>query len=215
MARSGPLPGAIPIFPLAGVLLLPRGRLPLNIFEPRYLDMTRDAMAADRLIGMVQPRNPARGGRNPPVYRTGCVGRITECSETRDGRYEITLTGVCRFDIAQELKGACTYRRARVTYAPYQADFREDMACTIDTPHLLTLLHTYFPLEGIEVDWNTIARVPGERLVTALAMLCPFAPSEKQALLECATPDERARVLTSLIEIAVLENAGTVTQARH
>lgn len=215
MARSGPLPGIVPIFPLAGILLLPRGRLPLNIFGPRYLEMTRDAMATDRLIGMIQPRNPARGGRNPPVYRTGCVGRITECSETRDGRYEITLTGICRFDIAQELKGACAYRRARVSYAPYQADFAEDMVCTIDTPHLLTLLHTYFPLEGIEVDWNTIARVPGERLVTALAMLCPFAPSEKQALLECATPGERARVLTSLIEIAVLENAGTVTQSRH
>jgi uncharacterized protein len=229
-AVSGPgqteLPATLPIFPLTGVLLLPRGKLPLNIFEPRYLNMVRDALASDRLIGMVQPREddpatltgpPADAppiARLPAVYPTGCVGRITAFSETDDGRFHITLTGVARFEIREEVPTLRGYRRVVPDWDHYRADLADDDA-TIDRPRLLAALKAFFKLNDIAADWDSIAATPDERLVTSLAMICQFAPSEKQALLEARDLGERSRVMTALVEMAVLGRATAGDTARH
>ena len=208
----GTLPATLPIFPLPGALLLPRGRLPLNIFEPRYLSMTRDALASDRLIGMIQPSgDPA--GETPPLYRTGCAGRITAFSETDDGRYLITLTGLCRFDLVREVPAVGGYRRVLADFAPYAADLATASEISIDRDRLVNALRAYFIQRDIAVDWDAIAETPDEGLVTSLAMVCPFEPSEKQALLQSPDLTERGRVLTALIEMALLGDAGDA--ARH
>ena len=212
-SRLDDLPACLPVFPLPGVLLLPRGRLPLNIFEPRYLAMTDDALGAPgRLIGMIQPAdaNADLGPRGPParLYPIGCAGRIASFSETEDGRYLISLAGVCRFTIAAELAGAKGYRRVRPDFAPWQADLgpadlgAPDAPAGIDRARLLGALKTYFTVEKIEADWAAIADTPDERLVTTLAMVCPFQPPEKQALLEARTMAERARTILALLEMA-------------
>src|SRR5262245_57913391 len=198
------LPAIIPIFPLTGVLLLPRGRLPLNIFEPRYLAMTRDALAGERLIGMVQPNDPRVVGDNPPVYPTGCAGRITSFSETDDGRFLITLTGVSRFRIREELPLLEGYRRIVPAWSEFAGDLEDGPEPDFDRQRLLRGLRGYFQQHQISADWNAIGSVPGERLVTSVAMICPFEPREKQALLEASDIDERARMLTAIVEMAVL-----------
>jgi Lon protease-like protein len=220
------LPATLPIFPLTGVLLLPRGKLPLNVFEPRYLAMVRDALASDRMIGMVQPRedDPATltgppddavpDERPPPVYPTGCAGRITAFSETDDGRFHITLTGVARFAISEEVPTLRGYRRIVPDWEPYRADLADD-AAAIDRPRLLTALKAFFALNDITADWDSITATPDERLVTSLAMICQFAPSEKQALLEARDLGERSRVMTALVEMAVLGRATAGESARH
>ena len=209
----GTLPATLPIFPLPGALLLPRGRLPLNIFEPRYLNMTRDALASDRLIGMIQPSGDPAGAA-PPLYRTGCAGRITAFSETDDGRYLITLTGLCRFDLVREVPAVGGYRRVLADFAPYAADLATATEISIDRDRLVNALRAYFIRRDIAADWDAIAETPDEGLVTSLAMLCPFEPSEKQALLQSPDLTERGRVLTALIEMALLGNdAGDA--ARH
>jgi Lon protease-like protein len=196
----------LPIFPLAGVLLLPRGRLPLNIFEPRYLAMTRDALAGDRLIGMVQPSDPhQRMARDPPVYPTGCAGRITSFSETDDGRFLITLTGLCRFRIREELPPVNGYRRVVPQWDEFARDLRGERKPEFDRDRLIRGLRAYFDRHQIKAEWDTIGSVPGDRLVTSIAMICPFEPSEKQALLEAPDLDERARLLTAIVEMAILE----------
>jgi Lon protease-like protein len=197
---AGPLPETLPIFPLTGVLLLPRGKLPLNIFEPRYLAMTRDAMGGERLIGMVQPSDPPIRELNPAVYPTGCAGRITSFSETEDGRLLITLTGVSRFRIREELPLVSGYRRVVAEWQEFSAD-RDADAAVFDRSRLVAGLRTFFTQRQVQADWEAIDRAPGEHLVTSIAMMCPFAPNEKQALLEAATLDERARLLTALIEM--------------
>jgi Lon protease-like protein len=227
---SGPgqteLPATLPIFPLTGVLLLPRGKLPLNVFEPRYLNMVRDALASDRMIGMVQPREddpttltgPPEGAapmaRLPVVYPTGCAGRITAFSETDDGHFHITLTGVARFEIREEVPTLRGYRRVVPDWDRYRADLADDDA-TIDRPRLLTALKAFFKLNDIAADWDSITATPDERLVTSLAMICQFAPSEKQALLEARDLGERSRVMTALVEMAVLGRATAGDTARH
>lgn len=213
ITRPGDLPQTLPVFPLTGVLLLPRGKLPLNIFEPRYLAMIEDALASrDRLIGMIQPREAGsegmtRGAPPPPLYQTGCAGRITSFSETDDGRYLITLGGICRFDIGEELTTLRGYRRVVPNYARWEDDLAPDAAgATVgafDRDRLVRGLRAYFTARNIAVDWNAITETPDERLVTTLAMLCPFAPQEKQALLEYPTTAERAKGMTTLIEMAV------------
>ena len=172
------LPPVLPIFPLTGVLLLPRGELPLNIFEPRYLNMTEDALAADRMIGMIQPTEHEATQPNPPVYRTGCAGRIVAFQETEDGRFLLTLKGICRFEVEQEL--------------PLKRGYRP-----------VASLRSYFSVHGISADWKAIEASGDERLVTCLSMICPFEASEKQALLEAPDLVERSRILTTLVEMSV------------
>src|SRR5215813_12592441 len=209
------LPGILPIFPLTGVLLLPRGRLPLNIFEPRYLAMTRDALASDRLIGMVQPSNPRAAGSNPPVYPTGCAGRITSFSETDDGRFLIALTGTSRFRIREELPLLEGYRRVLPEWREFARDLESEDEPRFDRERLLRGLRTYFQHHQISADWDAITAVPGERLVTSIAMICPFEPSEKQALLEATDLDERARMLIAIVEMATLNTPRDGGGARH
>jgi Lon protease-like protein len=208
------LPRTLAIFPLGGVLLLPGGKLPLNVFEPRYLAMTRDALAGDRIIGMIQPREgQEEDNPRPELYPLGCAGRITSFSETDDGRYQLTLTGLCRFEITEELEMVHGYRRVVPDFSPYYDDLKEAPDGVIDRKRLLDSLRIYFKLQNIQADWKAIESASDERLVTTLAMVCPFEPSEKQALLQSPDLLERGRVMTALFEMAVL---GSKTgEARH
>jgi uncharacterized protein len=216
--RLDELPKTIPLFPLTGALLLPGGRLPLNIFEPRYLAMIEDALAArDRIIGMIQPREPGAEGMTresvvppPPLYPTGCAGRIASFSETEDGRYLIELTGVCRFDLGDELPTLRGYRRAAANFERWQSDLTPEAGKNnvVDRERLLRELKAYFTSRNISADWNAITETPDDRLITTLAMACPFAPQEKQALLECATLSERAQTMMTLLEMAAAGPSG-------
>jgi Lon protease-like protein len=197
------LPTELPIFPLTGVLLLPQTRLPLNIFEPRYLNMTSDALAGSRMIGMIQPRGPNVGDR-PDVYRTGCAGRLVSFSETEDGRYLITLSGLIRFDIAEERALRDGYRVVAPDWTPYRGDLSEDSPDCIDRERILRSLRAYFAANKVDANWDAIEETPSDRLVNALSMMCPFQPSEKQALLEARTLADRADVLTALIEMSTV-----------
>ena len=204
----------LPLFPLAGALLLPRGSLPLHIFEPRYFAMVDDAMKGDKLIGMVQPRVttwgvPSHGETEPPtLYTIGCAGRITAHTEAPDGRRFITLTGLSRFTIAAELEGQRGYRRADVRWDRFGDDLIEEVADTIDDQALLASLRLYFSAHSFDTDWKALQDLPVSALVNLLAMMCPFEPREKQALLEAQTLEERARVLRALLD---LDAASTVT----
>ena len=209
------LPEIISIFPLTGVLLLPRGKLPLNIFEPRYLAMTDDALSGNRMIGIIQPSDPLSRASAPPVYPIGCAGRITSFSETDDGRYLITLTGVCRFEIVRELPIVRGYRRVTASWERFAGDLAEPGPALFDRARLVEGLRTYFKIQGISANWDAIEATPDERLVTSLAMICPFEPSEKQALLECGTLSERASMMIAIIEMAVLDKRDGDTMARH
>jgi Lon protease-like protein len=205
-ARPGEraLPAILPIFPLPGVLLLPRGHLPLNIFEPRYLAMTRDAMAGEKLIGMIQPTDPHQSlVGNPPVYPTGCAGVVSSFAETDDGRFLITLTGVSRFRIREELPLVSGYRRVAAGWADFAADLAGEEEARFDRERLLRGLRLYFDRHRISANWEALATVRGERLVASIAMLCPFEPSEKQALLEAADLGARAALLTAIVEMEV------------
>ncbi len=195
------LPAVIPIFPLTGVLLLPRGRMPLNIFEPRYLAMVSDALAYPRLIGMVQPREGQGDAGDPPVYAIGCAGRITGFGELDDGRYEITLTGHARFSIVEELAKVKGYRPVRVEWERFRGDLAQASG-GVDRDRLLAALKPYLKRHKVKTDWDAIAKTPDERLITSLSMVCPFAPSEKQGLLEAEGLPARARLLTALLEMA-------------
>jgi Lon protease-like protein len=209
------LPSVLPVFPLPGALLLPGGRLPLNIFEPRYLAMTRDVLAGDRLIGMVQPRDD---GVDEPgsaeLYYTGCAGRIVSFSETDDGRYLITLAGLIRFHIAQELALHYGYRRVAPDFDAYRGDLGDDGG-RIDRSRLLDALKAYFTASSLDGDWDSIEAAQDEQLVTSLAMACPFAASEKQALLEAKSLAERAETMTAILELAALEPDPERGAARH
>jgi Lon protease-like protein len=209
------LPEILPIFPLTGVLLLPRGKLPLNVFEPRYLAMTEDALAGNRMIGIIQPSDPLSRASVPPVYPIGCAGRITSFSETDDGRYLITLTGVCRFETVRELPIVRGYRRVDVSWERFAADLDEAGPALFDRARLVEGLRTYFKIQGISANWDAVESTPDERLVTSLAMICPFEPSEKQALLECGSLSERASMMVAIIEMSVLDKRGGDTMARH
>jgi hypothetical protein len=208
--RPGELPDTLALFPLTGALLLPRGRLPLNIFEPRYLAMTRYALAHDRMIGLVQPMAEGQTGLSAPdatpLYPTGCAGRLIAFQETEDGRFLITLRGVCRFEIADEIAMLDGFRRARVAYGPFIDDLIEAPDGKIDRDRLLAGLHGYFELQNIEANWESIRRTPDERLVTTISMVCPFDPAEKQALLESVDLANRAKVLIGLIEAALRDD---------
>ena len=200
------LPERIPIFPLPGAILLPGGRLPLNIFEPRYLAMTRDAMSGPRMIGMIQPSDEHDGGQEPPVYSVGCLGRIVDFSETGDGRYVIALAGVCRFRISEELSRDTPYRQVLADYEPFKEDFEGGGAIGGDEREaLLSVLRRFLDSRGLKADWDAAKRASDMVLVNSLSMVLPLAPTEKQALLEAPTTADRASVMTALMEMALLE----------
>ncbi|MEX0852807.1 MAG: LON peptidase substrate-binding domain-containing protein [Bauldia sp.] len=215
MTRSGncvyqgpeDLPDVLPVFPLAAALLLPRADMPLNIFEPRYLAMVDAALCSDRVIGMIQPDQRAPElACGPALWPVGCAGRITSFAETGDRRYMITLTGISRFRVVEELAAPTPFRRCRVTAQPFAADFA---ACpadeTVDRATVLKVLRAYLKAHKLDADWDSIDRASNESLVNALAMMAPFGAAEKQALLEA--PDLRARAET-LVAITEMTLAG-------
>jgi Lon protease-like protein len=207
--RFEDLPAEFAVFPLSGVLLLPRGRLPLNIFEPRYLAMTEDALANGRMFGMIQPDAALPETPNgPSLYRVGCLGRLTSFSETDDGRLLITLTGLARFSIANEIDMRRGYRRAIGDFSGYRADMHEPEDTGLDRNGLLEALRGYFAHRGVEPNWDAINRLADDALVVTLAMVCPFEPIEKQALLEAPGEPERAETLLALLRMGAAEPAG-------
>jgi hypothetical protein len=207
MASSRPEPGALPtefaVFPLLGAILLPRGKLPLNIFEPRYLAMTEDAMASGRMFGMIQPDNSASPTPNgPALFRIGCLGRLSSFSETEDGRFLITLCGLSRFTITEELPMRRGYRRVRAEFMAFPDDREpEPQEVDIDRTAMLTELRGYFQRGGMDANWEAVGRLSDNALLTALSMICPFAPAEKQALLEAPDDRRRAEILRVLLRM--------------
>lgn len=197
--RAADLPQVLPVFPLSGAILLPRGQLPLNIFEPRYLNMVDDAMAGDRVIGMVQPSGGQE--RLPGLSPVGCAGRITSFAETSDGRYLITLTGVCRYRVTSELPTRTPYRQIRADFAPFEIDLKAAGDDALERDALFDALAAYLETRGLDIDWDTARGAPGEALVNSLAMALPFEPAEKQALVEAVTLADRARTLNALLRI--------------
>ena len=206
------LPKTVPVFPLAGALLLPSGQLPLNIFEPRYLAMVDDSLRdGHRLIGMIQPDAAHPGLEDKPnLYKVGCVGRITQIAETGDGRYLMQLTGVARFRIEEEQNVSTLYRQCRVSYVPFADDFvarRGEEA--VDRESLLRALSDFLKANNLKADWEGIENAPNEALVNALAMMSPYSAAEKQAMLEAPDLKTRAEILIAVTEI---ELAKTNTQ---
>ena len=196
------LPETIPVFPLPGVLLLPRWKLPLNIFEPRYLNMLDDVMAGDRLIGMIQPTGGDR--ISPDLARLGCAGRVTSFSETQDGRYLITLTGIARFEVAQELEVLTPYRQVSADWSAFEADlFEPDVTDLPSRESLVSSLRSYIDRNAMTADWSAVEEAPIETLVNALSTGCPFSEIEKQALLEAATLKDRCETLVALLEMDI------------
>ena len=203
MFKPGDLPDTIPVFPLPGALLLPRARLPLHIFEPRYLAMLDDALkTSHRLIGMVQPRESPKGV--PGLQRIGCAGRVTQFSETEDGRYMITLSGASRFRMQREVEGFTPYRRAEVSWAGFEHDLCDgECDAGFERGRFLELLGRYFDAKQLSTDWDSMKEAEDELLINSLSMLCPFEPEDKQALLEAPTLETRRETLVTLIEFSL------------
>ena len=204
------LPNVIPVLPLPGALLLPRGQMPLNIFEPRYLALVDDSLrAGHRLIGMIQP-DPTHpcSEQKPTLFKIGCVGRITQLAETGDGRYIIQLTGIARFRIAEELEIATTYRQCRVNYAPFAQDFTARLGEeAVDRKALLEALAAFLKANNLKTDWDGIENAPNEALVNALAMMSPYGAAEKQALLEAPDLKTRAEILIAATQIELAKKS--------
>ncbi len=203
------LPETIPIFPLPGALLLPRARLPLNIFEPRYLAMLEDTLKTPhRLIGMVQPVVPPEGqetsGAAVRLHRIGCAGRVTAFQETEDGRYLITLSGVSRFRLGEKQEGFTPYLRADVDWSDFDRDLgRAEADPGFDRPEFLKVLARFFDTAQLSSDWDSLKEAGVELLINSLSILCPFEPEEKQALLEAPTLATRRETLVTLMEFAL------------
>ncbi|TVR49210.1 MAG: ATP-dependent protease [Rhodobacteraceae bacterium] len=204
MTRFKDLPEVIPVFPLPGALLLPRARLPLHIFEPRYLAMIEDCMKTpERLIGMIQPREMP-GSDTKLLHMIGCAGRLTAFSETEDGRYMITLTGISRFRIQQEITGFTPYRRTEVTWDGFERD-RGDEECDrkLERAAFFGLLKRFFQMHQLSTDWDSLESAEDELLINSLSMLCPFEPDDKQALLEAPSLATRRETLVTLMEFSL------------
>lgn len=209
MIISSDLPDTIPVFPLPGALMLPRARLPLHIFEPRYLAMIEDCMKTKtRLIGMIQPRETPGGEKR--LHAIGCAGRLTGLSETEDGRYMVTLSGISRFRVREEVQGFTPYRRCLVDWAGFARDLsREDETDPrFDRPAFLDLLGRYLSALNLSTDWDSLKDAETELLINSLSMLCPFTPEDKQALLEAPSLTTRRETLVTLIEFALRGGAG-------
>ena len=203
------LPDIIPVFPLSGALLLPRGQLPLNVFEPRYMSMIDDALKSHRLIGMIQPLTSENAAaRHPGLERVGCLGRITQIGETGDNRYALSLTGVSRFRVAEELTVMTPYRQVRADYADFGSDFVPRAGeKEVDRDAVLDALRRFAESGGLKIDWDGVNQAPNEALVNALAMMSPFGAREKQALLEAPDIKSRAEVLIAATEMELARGA--------
>lgn len=201
MIKPGDLPNVIPVFPLPGALLLPRSRLPLHLFEPRYLQMFEDSLKTpDRLIGMVQPNEmPGRDGIG--LHTIGCAGRVTQFSETEDGRYLVTLSGMSRFRVLTEEDGFSPYRRCTVSWDGFERDLaKSEKDTAFDRPPFMDLLGRYFDARSLSADWETLKDADDELLINSLSMMLDFEPEDKQALLEAPSLSTRRETLVTLIE---------------
>lgn len=204
-SRRRRLPDLLPIFPLPSALLLPGCRLPLNVFEPRYLQMVDDALEGDRMIGMIQPSTATDDGREPRIQTIGCAGRIASFRESDDGRYKISLVGISRFEVVQEVPSDRLYRLVEPSWRRFRLDRAvASQKARIDREELVANLRAYFNTHGLEANWNAIEQSGNEELVNSLAMVCPFDAAEKQALLEAMDLQERSRLVIALMNMAVL-----------
>lgn len=201
MFAEADLPDTIPVFPLPGALMLPRARLPLHIFEPRYLAMLDDTLKTQhRLIGMIQPYDDVSR-----LHKIGCAGRVTAFSETEDGRYMLTLAGISRFRVRQEIEGFAPYRRCEVSWDGFARDLgAQERDRGFDRDEFLALLKRYFDAQDLKTDWDSLKEAEDELLINSLSMLCPFEPEDKQALLEAPSLETRRVTLVTLIEFALL-----------
>lgn len=199
-ASLADLPLRVRLFPLSGAILLPRAVMPLNIFEPRYLEMVRDAMATDQMIALVQPRDD---DEPPSLYDIGAVGRITQYNETGDGRFLIALTGMARFRLVQELPATTSYRQAEVDYTPYASDWSPaDPLAATARADLESTLKIYLEAQGLSADWDAVKSADDESLVNTLSVVCPFTTAERQALLQALSLPDRASTLATLMAFA-------------
>lgn len=202
------LPKNIPLFPLSGALLLPRSDLPLNIFEPRYVLMIEQAMAANRIVGIIQPEQNEQGEK-PKLERIGCAGRITSYSEADDGRLYVTITGICRFVVKRELRVNTTYRQAHVDFKSFAADLVIGTgAPSVNREQLLEAFRQYLEANNMTTNWEDVNSVGTEALVNTLSLLAPYPPRDKQALLEAPDLKSRADVLVALTELALKKSLG-------
>jgi Lon protease-like protein len=209
LQRPADCPAVIPVFPLPGALLLPRGQMPLNIFEPRYLKMVDDALRGDRLIGMIQPDPDGAAAAHPKLFRVGCAGRITQYAETGDGRYLISLTGVSRFRMESEVASAERYRLCQVSYDEFAVDFQARAGEEqVDRAGVLKALRDFVESNDLKVDWAGIDEAPNEALVNALCMMSPFGIREKQAMLEAADLKTRAEILIAVTQMELMRGSG-------
>ncbi|MBB4266689.1 LON peptidase substrate-binding domain-containing protein [Roseospira visakhapatnamensis] len=206
--RFEDLPAVVPVFPLTGVLLLPGGRLPLNVFEPRYLNMIEDTLGQGRMLAMVQPREDSGEALEaaPALYSVACLGRIVSFEEAPEGRLLITLLGLSRFRVRDEEPLVRGYRRVGADYSAFENDLADPGAVTIDRDRLFSVLQPFATRRGLNFNWDLMREVESRPLVTALAMICPFEPREKQAILEAVTLQERADLLLALLEMGAIES---------
>jgi hypothetical protein len=208
------LPRELPIFPLTGAVVMPGVQLPLNIFEPRYLNMVADALKADHLIGMLQPRPDTTFNQTPEVHQVGCAGRITSYSETNDGRIVLILTGVCRFQVAEELPTRRGYRRVRPDWERFAIDYDVSEGDLPARDHFMASLRAYCTLRGVEVPWDDVAKMGDTELVNLLCAHLPLEPEDKQALIETVDLCGRGQLMAGLMDMAAAADAGSLTQ-RH
>jgi Lon protease-like protein len=209
------LPQLLPVFPLRGVLLLPGTTMPLHVFEPRYLELLNDVISGERVIGIIQPERSEEAvespaGRDVKLRKVGCVGRVTAFQELDDGRLYITISGIARFTVEGEVDNGKAYRTCRVRYTDFPMDFGTDTTAEqIERDSLFRVLKSFFDFHHMSVDWNSIGNAQSEQVVNVLAVVAPFGPEEKQALLEAASLKARADVLEALAEMAVASGSGS------
>ena len=212
LPKFSDLPAELSIFPRAGAVVMPGVQLPLNIFEPRYLNMVFDALASDHLIGMIQPTSETLLSDRPEIHRVGCAGRITSYSETSDGRIVLVLTGVCRFQVTREIEEQRGYRRVRADWERFAADCHAGDETIVDRPGFLSSLKTYCTLRGVEIPWEDIEKMPDNELTNLLCAHLPLSPEDKQALIETLPTGERAALMRGLLDMA---SASSMRVAEH